>query len=276
MTKDKTDCVNVVTDVMHTPALRPGLDPDLERDVMRVLHTPVLRPACTLNTFTNNTCNNSGARIVTRNGDIDIDVPSGRYRPDMRKLATSNGSPKFAVHNINMDKTPTVLGGRKEHFGSITDMILHWEGMEEEEEGREICREGGGGRKRLSQRISELSGKFEEGRDSASSSQPGAVCKEGEEGLETSFVYIRNQNLTKLSGGLEDIQTNKLVGNLRPTFLLSSNPNNISTNESSPPILRNKLTNQKLDRGVKRKGNWTKDQGGLLLGERRVVSKVCH
>ena len=102
------------------------------------------------------------------------------------------------------------------------------------------------------------------------------MCKEGEEGLETSFVYIRNQNLTKLSGGLEDIQTNKLVGNLRPTFLLSSNPNNISTNESSPPILRNKLTNQKLDRGVKRKGNWTKDQGGLLLGERRVVSKVCH
>ena len=102
------------------------------------------------------------------------------------------------------------------------------------------------------------------------------MCKEGEEGSETSFVCRRNQNLTKLSGGLEDIQTNILVGNLRPTFLLSSNPINISTNESSPPILSNELTNQKLDRGVKRKGNWTKDQGGLLLGERRVVSKVCH
>ena len=108
---------------------------------------------------------------------------------------------------------------------------------------------------------------------------PAVVNLEGEEGLEisfASFAYIKNQNLTKLSAGLEDKHTNKLVGNLRPTFLLSSNPNNISTNESSPPILSNELTNQKLDRGVKRKGNWTKDQGGLLLGERRVVSKVCH
>ena len=36
-----------------------------------------------------------------------------------------------------MDKTPTVVGGKKEHFGSISDMIFHWEGMEcKEEEGR--------------------------------------------------------------------------------------------------------------------------------------------
>ena len=93
------------------------------------------------------------------------------YRPDMRKLATNDGSPKFAIQ-IDMDKTPTVLGGREEHFGSITDMILHWEGMEEEEGGGEICLEGGGRRKRLSQRIRELSGKFGEGRDMTNNNQP--------------------------------------------------------------------------------------------------------
>ena len=94
----------------------------------------------------------------------------------------------------------------------------------------------------------------------------------------TSFAYIKNQNLKKLSAGLkdEDKHTNKLVGIMRPTFLLSSNPIKVSTNESSPTVLQNKLTNQKLDRGVKRKGKWTTDQGGLLLEERRVVSKVFH
>ena len=160
-------------------------------------------------------------------------------------------------------------------------MILHWEGMEEEEEGKEVCMEGEGRRKRLSQRISELSGKFEEGRDSASSSQSGSACMEGEEGLEISFANNKNQNLklTKLSAGLEDKHANKLVGNTRPTFLLSSNPNynyKVSTNQSSTAILREELTNQKTDRGVKRKGKWTQDQGGLLVKERRVISKVCH
>ena len=57
----------------------------------------------------------------------------------MRKLVANHGSPKFT---INMDKTLTVVGGKKEHFGSISDMIFHWEGMEsKEEEGR-----GGEGR----------------------------------------------------------------------------------------------------------------------------------
>ena len=52
----------------------------------------------------------------------------------MRKLVANHGSPKFT---INMDKTLTVVGGKKEHFGSISDMIFHWEGMEcKEEEGR--------------------------------------------------------------------------------------------------------------------------------------------
>ena len=111
---------------------------------MRVLHTPVLRPKSTFNTVANNDiCNNSGAGIViNNNGDMDIDIQSRRYRPDMRKLASNNGSPNFAIH-IDMDKTPTVLGGREEHFGSITDIIVQ-EGMEEEEGGEEICLERGG------------------------------------------------------------------------------------------------------------------------------------
>jgi hypothetical protein len=75
---------------------------------------------------------------------------------------------------------------------------------------------------------------------------------------------MKNQNSSKLSAGLEDTHSNKLVGNRRPTFLLSSNPSIVSTYQGLPTILQNKLTNQKQDRGVKRKGNWTTDQGGLL------------
>ena len=48
-----------------------------------------------------------------------------------------------------------------EHFGSISDMIGHWEGMEERETEKEEVTVEGGGRKRLSRRISELSGRFE-------------------------------------------------------------------------------------------------------------------
>jgi hypothetical protein len=279
MTEDMTDSLTVAADVMHTPTLGPSLGTDMERDMMRVLHTPLLRPTCILNTITSNICNNSGAGIVTNNkGNIDIDVLSERYKPDMRKHATNNGSPKFSSH-IDMDKTPTVLGGRVEHFGRISDMILHWEGMEEEEERKEMCMKEGGGRKRLSQRINELSGRFEEGRDSTNSSQTGTVCREGEEGLEISFTINQNLKLPKLSAGTEEKYTNKLVGNTRPTFLISSNPDynqTVSTNQSSEAVLREELTNQTVGRGVKRKGNWTEDQGGLLMRERRVVSKVFH
>ena len=186
----------------------------------------------------------------------------------------NNVSPKIAIH-IDMDKTPTVLGGREEHFGSITDMIVHWEGMEEG--GGEICLEGGGTRKRLSQRICELSGKFGEGSDKTKSNQSGTKCKEGEEGLKTSSSSLRNAKVSKLSSGLEDKTSNILVGNTRPTFTFthSSNPNNVSTNQSS--LLRissSTQTNQVSARGVKRKGNWTTDQGGLLKKERRVFKLV--
>jgi hypothetical protein len=49
-----------------------------------------------------------------------------------------------------------VVGGRKEHSGSIGDMILHWEGMEgkeEEERGEEESFGGRRRRKRLSKSI---------------------------------------------------------------------------------------------------------------------------
>ena len=50
----------------------------------------------------------------------------------MKKLQQNHRSPKF-VSSISLDKTPSVVGGRIEMFGSSTDMICQWEGMEEEE-----------------------------------------------------------------------------------------------------------------------------------------------
>ena len=151
--------------------------------------------------------------------------------------------------------------------------------MEEEEERKEMCMKEGGGRKRLSQRINELSERFEEGRDSTKSSQTGTACMEGEEGLKISFTNNQNFKLSRLSAGTERKNASKLVGNTRPTFLISSNPDynqTFSTNQSSEAVLREELTNQTVGRGVKRKGNWDEDQGGLLMGKRRVVSKVFH
>ena len=53
--------------------------------------------------------------------------------------------------------------GKVEKFGSITDMICHWEGMEEKERGKEVLTVEGGGKKRQSGVVRELSGKFERG-----------------------------------------------------------------------------------------------------------------
>jgi hypothetical protein len=115
-------------------------------NMMKVLHTPLLRPTCTpSSTAGNNICTNSGAGVYinNNNGEDIIGIESRVYRPDMRKLVANHGSPKFT---INIDKTPTVVGGKKEHFGSISDMIVI---------------EGGRRRKRLSKSIRELSGRFE-------------------------------------------------------------------------------------------------------------------
>ena len=73
----------------------------------------------------------------------------------MEKVQKHHGSPKCV---ISLDKTPTVVGGKLEMFGNITDMISQWEGMDGKEE-----RAGGDhlldkrGRKRLSKVIRKLS-----------------------------------------------------------------------------------------------------------------------
>ena len=102
----------------------------------------------------------SGAGIyIDRYGG---DIRSQTYNTDMRIVQQNHGSPKLNIQ-INLDKTPTVVGGRMEHFGSISDMIGHWEGMEERETEKEEEAVEEGGRKRLSKRISELFGSFERG-----------------------------------------------------------------------------------------------------------------
>ena len=93
----------------------------------------------------------------------------------MEKVHQSHGSPDCV---ISMDKTPPVVGGRLEKFGSITNMISQWEGMEENEEGsKDDLSVDKRGRKRLSKVIRELSGRFAEGEKHIS--QPGDEC-EGE------------------------------------------------------------------------------------------------
>ena len=66
------------------------------------------------------------------------------------------------IQSISLDKTPPVVGGKIEMFGSITDMISQWEGMEEEgvrsEDDLSVDKRG---RKRLSKAIRNLSEKFE-------------------------------------------------------------------------------------------------------------------
>ena len=56
---------------------------------------------------------------MKNDGGCDNSEQSRVYRPDVGKLVPSHGSPKFT---INMEITPTVLGGRKEHFGSIGEV----------------------------------------------------------------------------------------------------------------------------------------------------------
>ena len=125
---DVTVCVTEVGDGAHTPAPGPIRCTDMAGNMMKVLHTQLLRPICTLSsTAGDNICKHSGAGVFVNNTGVNIiGIKSRGYRPDMRILVTNPRSPKFT---INLDKTPSVLGGKNEHFGSITDMIVHWEGM---------------------------------------------------------------------------------------------------------------------------------------------------
>ena len=83
-----------------------------------------------------------------------------------------------------------------EHFGSISDMIGHWEGMEERETEKEEVTVKGGGKKRLSRRISELSGSFEGEGERGKISQSGGrdildfQIRKGQEGELLTFSNI--------------------------------------------------------------------------------------
>ena len=94
-------------------------------------------------------------------------VQSSNNVPDMRKVGGIHRNPKLS---INLDKSPSVVGGGHEQFGDKLDMITYWEDMEEGEEGRkhEVQPEEGGGRRR-SKRVSEICERFEEGEEGRSS-----------------------------------------------------------------------------------------------------------
>jgi hypothetical protein len=132
-------------------------------------------------------------------------IRSQKYNTDMRNVQQVPGSPKLNIQ-IKLDKTTTVLGARIEQFWSITDMICHWEGLEEKEKDEFTVEEGR--KRRLSRVMRKLSGKFERegGRDHIS--QPGGrdnvlfQVKEGSEGDEVTQLPPTNisfSNVSKLS-----------------------------------------------------------------------------
>ena len=90
-------------------------------------------------------------------------------RADMKKVDVYHGSPNFEKL---LTKSPTVVNGRVEMFGEMSDMIRYWE----EKEGREDRPSELSGGRRSSKRISEL-----------------CEVYEGER--------IRDQNIPETSGG---------------------------------------------------------------------------
>ena len=75
----------------------------------------------------------------------------------MRKVTEVSASP-------NLEKTPSLVGGRVERFGDIAKMIDKWEMLEEDDKEWKVeegIRRGG---RRLSRRVSELLGGVWRGR----------------------------------------------------------------------------------------------------------------
>ena len=169
----------------------------------------------------------SRAGIGVDNGGCDTEHTRGYYT-NMGKVQIQPRSLKCA---ISLGRTPTVVGGKLEHFGNITDMICQWEGMEGEEVGAgdHLLNERGR-KKRISKVIRKLSGRFEEGVGNHES-QPGGRGSGGREEISsiTSFSKLFNlenksESLTYLqvtiefrpivSAGLQD-QTQYCVGPIR-------------------------------------------------------------
>ena len=128
----------------HTPPPRPSTHTDCDISVMTALHTPVLGPEHIRDILDRQPDEeNSGAGIIPPavTGYVQC-VQSEKTTSDMRKLE-HHRSPEF-VSNIKFDKTSTMVGGKLEKFGSIFDMIEHWEGLEKEGEEGEPEKSGRG------------------------------------------------------------------------------------------------------------------------------------
>ena len=92
--------------------------------------------------------------VQIRTGEQSTDTAE-----DLRKVTTVSASP-------NLERTPSVVGGRVEMFGDIGKMVGQWEMLEEDDKEWKVeegIRRGG---RRLRRRISELLRVFGEGGDS--------------------------------------------------------------------------------------------------------------
>ena len=174
---------------------------------MTVLHTPLLRPRCisplksSVQAGQESGGEKSGAGFKHREHDV-------LHNTDMRKLHNIQKSPNLSIPSqVSLNKSPTIIGGRVEMFGNITEMIAHWEG-----EDKDLKEEGEGGVKRKS-KVEELSLIFEG--VNASSLTNSMVGGGGSEG---------GRNLKKCNVGTK-LNTNKINGQVvrTPSACIASN-----------------------------------------------------
>ena len=188
MTTENTtvnDRVNLEAE--HTPCVGPN-------KIMSVVHTPLLRPSCVTPLIRSGQAGHETGLGKSRAGfkhqEQDI-----LHRTDMRKLRNVQKSLNLSLPpQVNLNKSPTIIGGRVEMFGNITEMIAHWEG-----EDMKLKEEGEGGKRRKS-KVEEMSLLFEGG--NASSLPNSLVGGRGAEG----------SNILKKCNVGPNINTNKLNG----------------------------------------------------------------
>jgi hypothetical protein len=225
-------------------------------NVMRVMHTPLLGPICVTPTVHSGQAghmqkthsNGSWAGIISVGRDCT-------NKADTRKYLQVQTSPNFVIaNNVRLNKSPSVIGGRVEGFGNITDMIGHWEGQEAEMEKEE--KKGG---RRRSKVIEELSLIFEEGDGGGHDSLPGSsggISNNGEgrdisisrhssetKSTKSTSVYKQGNIQANITGaGVRTPSTSSTTAKnniykLKQTFLFST------TNDNRPVLgLANKKT----------------------------------
>jgi hypothetical protein len=116
----------------------------------------------------------------------------------MGKVQLRPRSPKCG---ISLDRTPTLVVGKLELFGNITDMICQWEGMEGEEvRAGDHLLDKRGRKKRMSKVIRKISGRFEEGDGDHKSQTGGKGSGERENISHTiSFSNLEEGNKRKMN-----------------------------------------------------------------------------